>query len=62
MSRRLGNNIITAIIAMLLLMTSFALTFAPSSSAQTTVPGFTPMPDRATQTEVAVSPTIIGLG
>ncbi|HLN46143.1 MAG TPA: PQQ-binding-like beta-propeller repeat protein, partial [Candidatus Sulfotelmatobacter sp.] len=62
MSRRLGNNIITAIIAMLLLMTSFALTFTPSSSAQTTVPGFTPMPDRATQTEVAVSPSIIGLG
>jgi len=56
------NKTLTTI-AMILTLTSIMLTAMPTAFASyTKLPGYTPMPDRDTQTEVAVSPTLVGLG
>ena len=51
-----------AIFSVILLLISGILMSFSFAFAQTTLPGYTAMPDRTTQTEVAVSPNLVGLG
>lgn len=50
------------IFTLAILMTSEICMFTPTVLAQTTLPGYTAMPDRATFTTVGVAPTLVGLG
>ncbi len=54
-----NKNKIIAIIAIVLLTISGVITILPTAFAQTTLPGYTPMPDRDTSTVVGVSPHIL---
>ena len=53
---------LTAIIAIVLLTISGVITILPTVFAATTLPGYTAMPDRDTQTEVGLSPNFVGVG
>ena len=62
MQNSINKTKLTAIIAITLLMISAMATVLPAVFAQTTLPGYTAMPDRPTQTEVAASPDYVGVG
>lgn len=51
------------LVSMLLLASSLLITLIlPAAFAQTELPGYTPMPDRDTWTEVGLSPNFVGVG
>jgi len=57
----LKTTMSTVIILTLLMLSSVSL-IVPTTLAQTTLPGYTAMPDRPTFTTVGVAPTLVGLG
>ena len=56
------KNKITAIITITFLIMSGLLLAFPSVSAQTSLPGYTAMPDRNTDTFAGASPILVGMG
>jgi outer membrane protein assembly factor BamB len=60
--KTINKTKLTATIAIVLLMTSAVAVILPATFAQTTLPGYTPVPDRETRTEVGVSPDLVGIG
>jgi outer membrane protein assembly factor BamB len=56
------RKILTALIVTSILLFSSTIMLLPSTIAQTTMSGYTAMPDRETQTEVATSPDLVGIG
>jgi outer membrane protein assembly factor BamB len=58
----LNKTKLTAIITIFLLMASASVTILPAICAKTTLPGYTPVEDRDTKTEVGITPDYLGVG
>ncbi len=50
------------LIALFLMSSAIVMVQGATSTSSTTLPGYTPVPDRDTETNIGVTPTLIGLG